>query len=399
MHRLRSPAGAGALTGGCGGRTGLSTLGRALSGVAALAALGLVLGACSREPVVAYSLDTPPLILLPASAAGVVDERGRFREILCALLEDHGRDLPDYRPCGDVLVHLGDEPPPTGRPVAPGPGAAEPRYRVAVVPGMGAECFAHIVRTFSDALEHLEALGYATAAVPVGGRTSPAQNARQIRDFIKETAPAFGKDLILIGHSKGVVDALEALVRFPEIRSRVAAVVSIAGPIGGSPLADNPPEAVLALAERMPGSRCEDAGREGLASLGRSVRLRWLAEHELPEDVRYFSLVALTDPESVSRVLAPFYGMLSEVDPRNDGMVIFHDAVIPGSALLGYVRADHWAVAVPFARGHPLLAAMAVDRNAFPREVLLEAVVRHVEERLAADRGPAGGGGAVSSRR
>jgi len=43
-------------------------------------AVGAAAG-CYRPPLVPFSLDTPPLILAPASAAGVTDSRGRFREI------------------------------------------------------------------------------------------------------------------------------------------------------------------------------------------------------------------------------------------------------------------------------------------------------------------------------
>ena len=40
------------------------------------------------------------------------------------------------------------------------------------------------------------------------------------------------------------------------------------------------------------------------------------------------------------------------IDGRNDSQVIFYDQLIPGSTLLGYLNADHWAVAVPIARAH-----------------------------------------------
>jgi hypothetical protein len=56
--------------------------------------------------------------------------------------------------------------------------------------------------------------------------------------------------------------------------------------------------------------------------------------------------------------------------------------VIPGSVLLGYLNADHWAIAVPFNRSHPFISSLFIDKNAFPREVLLEAIVRYVEEDL-----------------
>ena len=76
------------------------------------------------------------------------------------------------------------------------------------------------------------------------------------------------------------------------------------------------------------------------------------------------------------------YKKLSQIDPRNDGQLIFYDQVIPGSVLLGYVNADHWAVAVPVNRSHAFIGSTFVDKNAFPREILLEAIVRFIEEDL-----------------
>lgn len=73
---------------------------------------------------------------------------------------------------------------------------------------------------------------------------------------------------------------------------------------------------------------------------------------------------------------------LSQVDSRNDSQMIFYDQLIPGSILLGYVNADHWAVAVPISRSHPIIASTFVNKNAFPREVLAEAIVRSIEEDL-----------------
>ena len=52
------------------------------------------------------------------------------------------------------------------------------------------------------------------------------------------------------------------------------------------------------------------------------------------------------------------------------------------SRMLGYLNADHWAVAVPINRTHSFIGATFVDKNAFPREVLVEAIIRFVEEDL-----------------
>jgi hypothetical protein len=74
---------------------------------------------------------------------------------------------------------------------------------------------------------------------------------------------------------------------------------------------------------------------------------------------------------------------LARIDARNDSQVIFYDQVVPGSTLLGYLNADHWAVAVPINRTHTTIASMFVTQNAYPREALLEAVLRFVEEDLS----------------
>ena len=63
--------------------------------------------------------------------------------------------------------------------------------------------------------------------------------------------------------------------------------------------------------------------------------------------------------------------------------MIFYDQVVPGSALLGYVNADHWALAVPIARTHTMIGSLFVTQNAYPREALTEAILRFVEEDLA----------------
>jgi hypothetical protein len=62
--------------------------------------------------------------------------------------------------------------------------------------------------------------------------------------------------------------------------------------------------------------------------------------------------------------------------------VVAYDALVPGGKLLGYLNADHWAVAMPFDRERPVWTDTLITRNAFPREVLLEAIARFVEESL-----------------
>jgi hypothetical protein len=63
-------------------------LGAAMCSCAALCA-------CSSPPLSPFAKDNPPLVLASAQEAGVKDERARFREIFCAVLEARGQTLPD----------------------------------------------------------------------------------------------------------------------------------------------------------------------------------------------------------------------------------------------------------------------------------------------------------------
>jgi pimeloyl-ACP methyl ester carboxylesterase len=206
-----------------------------------------------------------------------------------------------------------------------------------------------------------------------------------VRDVVLERSDlAPDERVILIGYSKGAVDVLEALVKFPELVPRVAALISVAGPIGGSPLADGMAPWRRTLVETVASPAC-GGGRGGITSMTREVRRAFMSRVRLPSSVQYFSVVGMVDEPDVSRGLLGQYRDLALVDPRNDGQVVPEDAVVPGSVLLGYTRGDHWALAMPFSRvGGPFgwVAHRVADRNAFPRELLLEAIVRAVEERL-----------------
>jgi pimeloyl-ACP methyl ester carboxylesterase len=190
-----------------------------------------------------------------------------------------------------------------------------------------------------------------------------------------------GRRLVLVGYSKGAPDILEAVVAYPELQQRVSAVVSVAGAVGGTPPADAFEQSTLNLLQIFPGAECGPGDEGAMESLTPAVRKRWLASHPLPESIRYYSIVTYPHTDNISSILKPSYDMLSQVDSRNDSQMIFYDQLIPGSVLLGYLNADHWAVAIPLNRNHPFIAQF-VDKNAFPREILAEAIVRFIEEDL-----------------
>lgn len=346
--------------------------------ILAVALAALLLVGCSK-PLLPYSLDTHPLVLTPSSLAKIEDGRDRFREIYCAVQKDHGAGLPHDRPCEEVILRLEGELKPGGNPVSLGP--SKLKLRVLIVPGLFNDCI-KFSSAYSYARAHLERYGYKVESLLVSGRSSSTHNALEIRNALLGRGLLPEERIVLVGYSKGVPDILEAVVAYPEIRQRIAAVVSVAGTVNGSPLIGLIDKPLQELLKRIPLPQCPPGVGDPIESLKRSTRLQWLSRNRLPESIKYFSLVAFAGREDISTILQSSYDRLALIDPRNDSQVIFYDAIIPGSTLLGFVKADHWAVAMPFSQDAPLLSAAMIDKNEFPREVLLEAIIRIVEENL-----------------
>lgn len=362
-------------------RTGAARLNVAAASVQppllALVTAALLLGACATTTPPAvdqYTVDIP---------TDVTDERGRFREIYCKVLQEHGTELPDNRPCEAALTPVDDEPAGTGAPVELG--MSRRRLIAAVVPGIGYSCFEQWLDPPGSAAAHLRKYGYDQTVMAVDALSGIETNARQIRDAIMAMPPEPGPSrLVLVGYSKGSPDILEAVVRYPEIRERVAALVNVAGAVGGSALAYDAKQQQAELLRHWPHSDCDAGDGGGVASLRPDVRKAWLAQNPLPREVRYYSLVTLPTPDRVSRVIEKSYKRLGEIDWRNDSQVVYSDQILHGSTLVGFLNADHWAVAVPVSRSHPTIAKTLVDKNDYPREAMLEALLRFVEEDLAA---------------
>lgn len=319
-------------------------------------------------------------MLVPVSLTGVIDDRARFRQIFCALDARHGAQFPIRRTCNDALQQLDGETVPNARsfPIAPPRGAA--RLHIVIIPGMFGRCVKRWALPLQDAAAYMSSQGYRVDTIDVDGLSSSAQNANAIASALPHLLRPKER-LLLIGYSKGMSDILETLALHPQAIPAGSAVVSLAGIVSGTPIADDP-QKLDRIVSRLPLSNCGRGDERAAESLSRRHRLAWLKGHALPRDRTYFSIVAFTDDEHISRPLEETHRQLSAIDARNDGQVLYTDAIVPGSHLLGYLNADHWAVALPLARNVPKLRRVFAGRNDYPREILLEAIVRLVEEQL-----------------
>ena len=367
---------------------GASVSAQRLGRIAGPFLFGAALAACSSQPQTPFSYTLEPLSFEPGNTYNVTDGRARFREIFCAANEDHGESLPDYTPCEDALIRFDDEPEPTGMPVDLGPSSTNLLGKM--VPGLAYSCVKRWLDHDNSAPNHVATLGYETGFIQVEGIASSETNADLIADYVASLGAEYDdRPLILFGYSKGLPDVFAFLVQYPELTHRVAAVVSYSGAVWGSPLADEADEKQLRWLTLIPGAECEKKDSKALETLSPENRQAWFAEHTLPEHIRYYSVVSFPDPENISNGLQRFHRQLGALkDARNDSQVVFYDQVIPGSTLLGFFNADHWAMSVPIARQHEVSQAIFADQNDFPREIALEAILRFIEEDLQSDPAP-----------
>jgi len=163
----------------------------------------------------------------------------------------------------------------------------------------------------------------------------------------------------------------------------VTAVLSVAGVINGTPLADKFAETYAIWFKKTPIKECETGDGGVLERLKRSAQFPWLAVNPLPQNVQYYSIAAFTKRENVQPGLLLTYDLLRKIDSRNDGQVIFYDQAIPGASLLGYINLDHWAIAVPVREKMASAGWAAASNHPHVRGLLFEAMILFLVEKLA----------------
>jgi pimeloyl-ACP methyl ester carboxylesterase len=338
---------------------------------------------CTTPYKYPYSNDFPGSYLHPISTPPVVDGRKRFREIFCRLLAEDPKYRTEADHCEDFLLRLSDESPLDENPKPRK--AFGNRYRILIVPGLFNECFASIALPFEASIESLRDRGFRIDQLVVSGRSSCDRNATHIAEVIGNMNLESDDALVLVGHSKGAVDILHFLINHSEKARKVVAVVSVAGAINGSPLAKKFGDLYNNLAQKIPLSSCNPGDGGAIDSLRYSTRLSWLDANPLPDSVAFFSLVAFTKRENINLLIRSGYDTLAAFNPRNDGLLLSADQIIPGSTLLGYANADHLSVALPLEKSWISDTVQMPKR--FPREILLQAIIFYVAEILDQKQG------------
>jgi len=248
-----------------------------------------------------------------------------------------------------------------------------------VVPGLLGDAVRAVVAPMAFAEKILEMNGYAVDVLWVNGRQGCDKNASALYPQVMQAAQQYGSSVRLIGYSKGCTDIMHLLANHADCHEAVDSVVSLAGVVHGTPLAERTATWLDRLVQYLPLPGVEFGDGRALDDLAPDFRRQWLTDHPLPESIRYASVIAAPKPDRISRLLKSSYRRLARISADNDSQVIATDSLLPGGELLALVNADHWAIALPIGRALPFLTRWLIDKNDFPRARLLQAIVDHMD--------------------
>jgi len=223
------------------------------------------------------------------------------------------------------------------------------RHKVLLVPGYFSDLDPVY---FSDQLHWLTSIGVEHQKVPVKSRQGVAINSPIIATAIRDST----KPVILITHSKGSVDALDALRAETSLRTKVKGWISLQGAFFGSPVADmlldearlNPLVATVIL-------QYFGGTRESARSLTTGASLAYYRDNKpaIDEVVREVPAVAFasaldgaSDAQTRTSLEIPLE-LMRRQGIRSDGLVPLDAAILPGMAFVKISGVDHIAPVMP----------------------------------------------------
>lgn len=228
-------------------------------------------------------------------------------------------------------------------------------------------------------------MGLVCHIAKIHSESSVSKNAREIKEYIEEIYWGSRKRVLLLGHSKGGVDAAAALsLYWPQLKDKVAGLVLAQSPYGGSPVASDilregqlGDYVMLRKLMEILVSKVLKGDLQALEDLTYERRKEFVAQHPLPPEVPIVSFhteasitpSVLTALSHVAHVELPVAAdgnparipvvmplsaalaacsqlLVARYSEKSDGLVTRKDAEVPGSVAVRPERKlDHaWMV-------------------------------------------------------
>ncbi|KAH9627472.1 hypothetical protein KSS87_006163 [Heliosperma pusillum] len=233
---------------------------------------------------------------------------------------------------------------------------------------------------FSNTKTYFSKMGLTCHIAKIHSEASVEKNATELKDYIEEIYWGSNKRVMLLGHSKGGIDAAAALsIYWPDLKDKVAGLALAQSPYGGSPIASD------ILREGQLGDyfnarklmeilicKVIKGDLQALEDLTYDKRREFLRRNPLPKDlpVVSFHTEAKISPAvlaTLSHVAHAELGQAAKIPvmiplgaamaacaqllqvrygQKSDGLVTCHDAEVPGSVVVRPERKlDHaWMV-------------------------------------------------------
>jgi hypothetical protein len=171
-------------------------------------------------------------------------------------------------------------------------------------------------------------------------------NAKVIRDAVLEAAKG-GRQVVLIGHSKGGMDMTAAVAMYPEIKEHVRAAVAMQSPYGGVPVASDIGD--QRLLSGIAGKTIEWVLRgdeDSLPDFSYENRRQFVEKYPWPSEIPTVSLA--TSSDSQFNGLTPVINWYKvRYGEETDGVVAQRDSEIPGSRVVRLDNLDHLNSVMP----------------------------------------------------
>lgn len=291
-----------------------------------------------------------------------------FTDVFCSVLQQKNPDTGEWGPC-DQYIQGGGR---TDLKLDP----VSTRYRILIVPGIMSSCVADSP-AFQEGQKSLREQYKVSVELLQVPNDSSESNAKMIANYLKEQSQSDPRKFILVGYSKGAPDVMVALAQEEGAAQHTAGFVSVAGAVGGSPIADVLPGAADRWIRQFNMKGCQGDLSLGLKSLRRETRAAFLAAYpHMP--VPSYSIATKSDSRNTSKALLETWRLLSAYGLVEDGQLLKEDATVPESKFLGVALADHFAVALPFDKSTESAIRTGMDKARYPRAALLEAIYRFV---------------------
>ncbi len=243
---------------------------------------------------------------------------------------------------------------------------------VCFVPGMFSPFINGVLGVyFVDQMAYLEQRGVEYEVAPIHTEGLVGPNSQAIRDLLMAKEDG---SVILFGHSKGGVDSLDCLIRYPETHRKIKKAIFMQSPLLGTPLADFALGGDLRRSMTWMGFQLMRGDIRSAEELTTQHRRAYVAEHaaEIKAIGRHLNIQCVgssksPEPGRFDSILKITRDLMHGWGLPNDGMVPLANTKIDGLAHEAIRELDHASAVIR-------MTPQFYDRRSFSNRLFGEAL-------------------------